>query len=688
MKRYYLPIALLLLLIYAAFNIFIYDNMTKSVRGEENTLRQTARAYYENIVNMRSWNAQNGGIYSDHPKLEPNPYLINNVKYDSEGKRLVKINPAWMTRQLSELSRSEQMHFFIVSNNPINPVNKAKGFYAEALADIEKNDGEDFRDRLVEGSRQYEYIGALRVENACLKCHAIQGYKVGDIRGGIAIAMDATYYYDERRTANNEYLVHVAVSTGVLFGFLYIIYGWLKRQDQIERLNRNLDNKVHEQTYELSQLNKELLHNNRVLDSVIEGSKLGYWDWNLRSKRYEVNERWLRMLGLERSHLTGTIGDLLSRIPSVDKRRVMPEIIRAIREGTGYNVEYRLRDSTGHYIWIEGAGGVVERDQDGRAVRLSGTHQDITARKKLEAVERKNREYLNILFDEGPNMAIVTNGKELISANRKFFEYFDEFTSIEEFRQQYSCVCDLFAEVDDETFLYPTDSSLWVEDALRISDAKALIEYDGREYYFRVDANRVEFGGEDLYLVTFTDITQIHLLQLKLEEISIVDELTGLYNRRYFNEVSARLLNEVKREKMGFAFLMMDIDNFKNYNDHYGHDQGDVVLSLVSAQLKSSLKRATDYLFRLGGEEFGAILIGMEHKEVSVYASQLCRDVENLGLEHRYNGEFGVVTISIGVEFVDFTREEATLNDIYRNADQALYEAKGQGKNRAVNRER
>ncbi len=93
----------------------------------------------------------------------------------------------------------------------------------------------------------------------------------------------------------------------------------------------------------------------------------------------------------------------------------------------------------------------------------------------------------------------------------------------------------------------------------------------------------------------------------KLQELSITDELTTLYNRRYFNDIFPKLINSAKREDLSVCFAIMDIDYFKAYNDTYGHICGDNALTSVSKSLKDSLSRADDYCFRLGGEEFGIL---------------------------------------------------------------------------------
>jgi len=105
------------------------------------------------------------------------------------------------------------------------------------------------------------------------------------------------------------------------------------------------------------------------------------------------------------------------------------------------------------------------------------------------------------------------------------------------------------------------------------------------------------------YTVIRNDITDKKLI----EEISITDGLTSLYNRRHFDNVFEQQIKQSKRDKNLLAFLIIDIDHFKQYNDTYGHQEGDKTLQLVAKALSETLKRPNDYTFRLGGEEFGLL---------------------------------------------------------------------------------
>lgn len=189
-------------------------------------------------------------------------------------------------------------------------------------------------------------------------------------------------------------------------------------------------------------------------------------------------------------------------------------------------------------------------------------------------------------------------------------------------------------------------------------------------------------------LQTHSDIlelatSQLKQLNAKLESASYTDELTTLYNRRFFNLIYERELKRAKREKNGLGFMMIDIDHFKLYNDTYGHLEGDKVLKEVALALKAKLNRPGDYLFRLGGEEFGVLLCEAEAKSCEYMANELCLAVESLGIEHAHNSASNVVTISVGAIFC-IPSLETTEQSLISKADENLYVAKEEGRNQVL----
>jgi polar amino acid transport system substrate-binding protein len=167
----------------------------------------------------------------------------------------------------------------------------------------------------------------------------------------------------------------------------------------------------------------------------------------------------------------------------------------------------------------------------------------------------------------------------------------------------------------------------------------------------------------------------------ELEKISITDALTNIYNRRYFNEVFPKVINSAKRKDELVSFLIMDIDHFKQYNDTYGHQMGDDVLTKVSGAIKNSLHRADDYCFRLGGEEFGIVFKADTKEKAFEFANKVRQNIEDLKIEHSGNSASSYITASMGL----ICKNAKLINDedeVYKQGDDLLYKAKEGGRNR------
>ncbi|HVI54953.1 MAG TPA: GGDEF domain-containing protein [Luteibacter sp.] len=164
-----------------------------------------------------------------------------------------------------------------------------------------------------------------------------------------------------------------------------------------------------------------------------------------------------------------------------------------------------------------------------------------------------------------------------------------------------------------------------------------------------------------------------------VERVSLLDELTGIPNRRAFDQTLEERTKEAAREGRPLSVLMIDIDHFKTFNDTLGHPEGDVALRSVARLLAGALRRPADFIARYGGEEFVVILPGTELEGAQVVARRMNRAVYDAQLEHS-NGIDRRVTVSIGVA----TRSPDHVQGVVMHADRALYSAKHAGRNRFV----
>lgn len=169
----------------------------------------------------------------------------------------------------------------------------------------------------------------------------------------------------------------------------------------------------------------------------------------------------------------------------------------------------------------------------------------------------------------------------------------------------------------------------------------------------------------------------------RLKSLSVTDPLTKLYNRRYLDSIFKRELDRIKRDRKYLSFMMLDIDYFKQYNDTYGHPAGDEVLEKVAQYLSDSLRRPGDMVFRLGGEEFGALFIDLDQTKSTALVKQIIAGIEGLNIKHEQSKVKDHVTVSIGL-CVIFNELEIQQDEVICRADQSLYKAKHEGRNRIV----
>ncbi|MCP5160139.1 MAG: diguanylate cyclase [Hahellaceae bacterium] len=174
----------------------------------------------------------------------------------------------------------------------------------------------------------------------------------------------------------------------------------------------------------------------------------------------------------------------------------------------------------------------------------------------------------------------------------------------------------------------------------------------------------------------------------KLQLLVDIDELTGVPNRRAFNQNLRAACRQVSRAGKALLLLLCDIDDFKRFNDTYGHLQGDEVLRTVATSCMQVFKRGGDFFARTGGEEFSGFFLNIEANDAQKIADRLCRTIAAMKIPHQSARAAPFVTLSIGaywfVPAVDSTLTQQDMDRLLDEADKALYLAKEQGRNRAV----
>lgn len=208
---------------------------------------------------------------------------------------------------------------------------------------------------------------------------------------------------------------------------------------------------------------------------------------------------------------------------------------------------------------------------------------------------------------------------------------------------------------------------------------------DQIELIARIQAHSRSYVAQRQRDQAFRDLHQLQkeleASNVELERLSSIDGLTGIPNRRSFDEYLAKEWGRSVREENSLSLLLIDIDFFKKYNDGYGHQGGDDCLRKVATTLADTMRRSSDMVARYGGEEFAVVLPNTDIDGAVVIAEELRSAVEKLALEHEFSDVSEFVTISLGAAGIppECGEDSASLISL---SDEALYEAKAQGRNR------
>ena len=389
--------------------------------------------------------------------------------------------------------------------------------------------------------------------------------------------------------------------------------------------------------------------------------------------------------------------------PAGELEELTSRLNRTVRD---YNAEFQstvARDTLKH----EPAGGSEMPDLRKEVEQLRGQveHQSRFAQSLQYFLER-----ISSMDAEQTYRAILMNSKDLLHAERASVMVFDEATKELTLKAAIGIPADISQVSTMRLGEGISGEALEAGRPLIVADLEAAgFTPAPRERNYKTKSfisYPITIGGRRVGILNVTDKTgggnydQVDLSLLEIiapqvavaleraewqekatqfQLMSITDPLTGLPNRRYLEERLAEEVNRSKRYEQPLSFLMIDIDDFKIYNDLNGHQAGDLALQMAAQGLKGTL-RSADVASRYGGEEFCVLLPQTSLPEAGVIAERMREKIERTNFTHGKSQPLGAVTISLGVS--TFTSAVSTAEQIIWAADRALYAAKSEGKNR------
>jgi diguanylate cyclase (GGDEF)-like protein/PAS domain S-box-containing protein len=415
------------------------------------------------------------------------------------------------------------------------------------------------------------------------------------------------------------------------------------------------------------------------LKFVLRSSRLALWDWNLRTGELVVDDDWFTMLGYAPSELGTPSFELFARLCHPMDLSIVNGAIEAHKRNPDvlYDQEFRLRHADGEWRWIRSRGEIVAHANDGTPLRMTGTHEDVTERRRqdLELVRSKQ------LLDASERMSKVgswyldleTNG---VTGSDELFRMFGFDPALPTL------------PIDAYDSLFSTDS--WdrfqraftaARDAGVPYELELETQRDGHHLGWlltRGEAVRDEHGRIVGVQGFAMDITDRKRNEAALERLASRDTLTGLHNRASLLEELERTMQDVRAGTMLAACLLVDLDNFKFVNDSLGHDFGDLILQAAARRL-GFVARASDVTARLGGDEFVILLRNLTGPDAATEVAQ--RIVNAFRAPFSVKGHELVLTASVGITIAEPGQDAS---DLLRDADTAMYAAKAAGRDQSA----
>jgi len=412
---------------------------------------------------------------------------------------------------------------------------------------------------------------------------------------------------------------------------------------------------------------------------ALECSGSGAWDWNLLSGEQFHSRRWQEMLGYQPGEIADANHEFVNRVHPDDKASMSAAFNDYLQGRTeSYSADVRLRCKDGSWKWIHTRGTIVSHDAQGRALRMIGIHTDISDRKAAEAALRDNEERWKLALEstgDGVWDWHIASGREFFS--KRLVEMYgftqEELAQNPEALDQRTHPDDLASMQNDRQAhfdgLTPTYSN---EHRVQCKDGSWKWVHTRGMVISRDDA-----GNPMRMIGTHTDITDRKNAEALVRQHAYFDPLTNLPNRRMLRDRLEQEIKRSRRDALQLAILFIDLDHFKEVNDTLGHDSGDLLLVEAARRLRQCV-RECDTVARMGGDEFTVLLT--ELTPDTNLESLLQKLLHSMAQVFVLEQEQVFVSASVGVTL--YPADGTDLDTLYKNADQALYAAKGAGRNR------
>ena len=404
----------------------------------------------------------------------------------------------------------------------------------------------------------------------------------------------------------------------------------------------------------------------------------GLWDFDVEAQETYFSPRWRTMLGYDTVELQRNF-DWRTLVHAEDSVRVQNAIRDHVAGKTAmFESVHRMQHRSGEWRWVSSRAKATV-DPHGRLLRLVGVELDVTERKLYEEALFREKESAQITLQSIGDGVVTTNAASVIDYINPVAEDLTGWRLEDAMGKPVEDIFRAFHEETCEPLENPLTVAIRRARAIKSVRPMLLIRRDGNELYVDSTAAPIRDGAGRTAggVLVFHDVSESRELNRRLSYHASHDLLTGLVNRREFENRLERALKSAKARESSYALCYLDIDQFKIVNDSCGHSAGDALLGQVGALLKSKV-RWRDTLSRLGGDEFGILLESCSLDEAMRMAETLREAVRNF----RFNWEERVFRLGASIGVVPLTAESEDVASIISAADSACQSAKEQGRNR------
>ena len=448
---------------------------------------------------------------------------------------------------------------------------------------------------------------------------------------------------------------------------------------------------------------------------AMRGANDGLWDWNLETDEVYYSPRWKSMLGYGDDELTNDLSTWKNLVHPEDQEMVLKMVQEYLTSAIkSFEVEMRMQHKQGHEVFVLSRAFLVHRDSDRKAIRLVGTHVDITAIKKAEEFDNKQAKIMEMIATGKPASKIYSEIALMYEARHPGLrcsmleledgrllhggapslpkEYCEAVHGLKNGPNVGSCGTSTYTgrrvlveNIDTDPkwskikhVALPHGMRCCWSEPIKDSTGFVLGAF-GMYYDYPALPNEEESNDLTSAARLAGIVMERDHIQKRIKQLAYNDELTGLASRAYFYQNLEEFIKSFPKNQSKFCLLYIDLDNFKGVNDSLGHDAGDLLLQEIANRLKM-VTRDLDFVARLSGDEFCVLVNDLDGHDTSRKIAQRC--LEAISKPLTLMSRKFTPTCSIGIAHYPEDGQDAST--LVKAADTSLYAAKEKGKNQCA----